>query len=164
MTSTPFLKDPRKTRRSPTTLGSWELQDAVRLHAGQAAPNGVRRRFDRVIGLWLGGIVLGTGGCILGASLPYRHPVGVTLSVLWWGFYFGCFGMWLGAVLGMWAERIRVSKSKRWDGKADQIEHPSPTRATINPQGVVRTGPNEQSITKQYVGSTSTHSLHEESS
>jgi hypothetical protein len=39
-------------------------------------------------------------GCILGASMPYRHPVGVTISLLWWGFYLGCFGACLGAGVG----------------------------------------------------------------
>ena len=153
MHSIPRSTDRRNITSSPITEGT-------------GAGNGTLRRLfvDRTIRCWLCVIALGTAGCIFGARMPYAQSSAVAMSVLWWGFYFGCFGMWLGAVLGMWAERIRVSKSKRWDGKADQIEHPSPTRATINPQGVVRTGPNEQSITKQYVGSTSTHSLHEESS
>jgi hypothetical protein len=56
------------------------------------------RRFDRVsIGFWLGGATLGTGGCILGACMPYHHPVGIAISVIWWGIYLGCFGASLGA-------------------------------------------------------------------
>lgn len=63
-----------------------------------------RRRFDRGVGAWLGGIALGTAGCLVGASLPYQHPVGVAVGVLWWGLYLGCLGMSVGAVLGLWAE------------------------------------------------------------
>jgi hypothetical protein len=60
-----------------------------------------RRRFDRVgIGFWLGGIALGTVGFIVGACMPYRHPAGVTISVLWWGIYLGCFGASIGAGIG----------------------------------------------------------------
>src|SRR5262245_35931161 len=50
------------------------------------------------------GAFLGVGGCILGSCMPYRHPVAVALSVLWWGIYLGCFGASVGALLGMWAE------------------------------------------------------------
>jgi len=60
----------------------------------------------RTAGFWLGGIVLGVGGCILGGCMPYSHPVGVTVSVLWWGLFFGCFGASIGAALGLWAELI----------------------------------------------------------
>ena len=59
------------------------------------------RRLSRVtIGFWLGTVALGTAGCILGACMPYRHPVAVTISVLWWGAYFGCFGASVGAGIG----------------------------------------------------------------
>jgi hypothetical protein len=64
------------------------------------------RRFDRAIGFWLGGALLGVGGCILGICMPYRHPVAVTISALWWGIYLGCSGAILGALLGMWAEQM----------------------------------------------------------
>jgi hypothetical protein len=64
------------------------------------------RRFDRVsIGFWLGGAVLGTAGCILGACMPYHHPVGVAISVIWWGIYFGCFGASLGALVGLFTDK-----------------------------------------------------------
>jgi hypothetical protein len=39
------------------------------------------------IGFWVGGGLLGTGGCILGVCMPYHHPVGVVLSALWCGIY-----------------------------------------------------------------------------
>ena len=69
------------------------------------AANAVHRRFNRTIGFWLGGVLLGAGGCLLGASMPYQHPVGVAVSILWWGIYCGCLGVSLGALLGLWAER-----------------------------------------------------------
>jgi len=74
---------------------------------GRAQPGAARRlRFDRTLGFWLGGFVLGTAGGILGGCLPYHHPVAVTISVLWWGIYFGCFGASIGALLGLWAEPV----------------------------------------------------------
>ena len=76
----------------------------------------LRRRFHRTIGFCLGGVLLGLGGCILGSCMPYRHPVAVTISVLWWGIYFGCFGASIGALLGLWAEQIPGSPSRRPDG------------------------------------------------
>src|SRR5262249_32752966 len=76
----------------------------------------VRRRFAWVtIGFWLGGIGLGTAGCILGASLPYRYPAAIALSVLWWGIYLGCFGASIGAVFGSLAERNPASPFKGSD-------------------------------------------------
>jgi hypothetical protein len=43
----------------------------------------VRRfRFDRTMGFWLVGAGMGMGGCVLGALMPYRHPVAVAMSVL----------------------------------------------------------------------------------
>jgi hypothetical protein len=63
------------------------------------------RRFNRTTGFWLGGVIFGAGGCFWGASMPYEYPVGVALSVLWWGIYVGFLGASLGALLGLWAER-----------------------------------------------------------
>jgi hypothetical protein len=53
----------------------------------------------------VGGIVLGTVGCILGAWMPYGHPVARTLSVLWWGVFLGCLGGSLAVVACLLAER-----------------------------------------------------------
>jgi hypothetical protein len=42
-----------------------------------------RRRCSRIaLGFWLGGILIGTAGSILGASLSYHHPVAGVVSVL----------------------------------------------------------------------------------
>jgi hypothetical protein len=128
MPITSSLRDPRNERRAPTTAGTGDWQDAVDLCIRQAvAKSSVSpRRFDRVIGLTLGGIVLGTCGCILGASMPYRHPVGISLSVLWWGIYFGCFGVWLGVALGASVERIRACLSQKARTKADNLDYARP--------------------------------------
>jgi hypothetical protein len=50
--------------------------------------------------------------------MPYHHPVGVAVSVLWWGIFFGCFGMNIGALCGLWAEQTPVPRSQLWDGAA----------------------------------------------
>jgi hypothetical protein len=73
-------------------------------------------RFDRTAGFWLGGIVVGVGGCILGSFMSHGHPVGEAMSVLWWGIYLGCFGASIGALLGLWAEPGPASPSQWSDG------------------------------------------------
>jgi hypothetical protein len=77
----------------------------------------LRRLNPVAVGFWLGGFVLGTAGAIVGACMPYRHPVAVTISILWWGIYFGCFGAYIGALLGLgknrtasWSERANEGK------------------------------------------------------
>jgi hypothetical protein len=56
-------------------------------------------------GFWLGGAGMGAGGGILGALMPYHHPVAVLMSVLWWGIYFGAFGASIGALVGHLTDR-----------------------------------------------------------
>jgi hypothetical protein len=74
-----------------------------------------RLRFDRTVGFWLGAAVLGTAGCCVGFAMPYRHPVAVTASVLWWGLLLGCLGVSVCAVAGLWAEPTRPSPApRRW--------------------------------------------------
>jgi hypothetical protein len=105
---------------SRSTPGSGAWHEAVRPRKAQAPANPFRRRFDRVtLGLWLGGVVLGTAGCIVGACMPYRHPVAVTLSVLWWGIYLGCFGACIGALLGLLTKRNPASSSEASDGAGE---------------------------------------------
>jgi len=93
MVNAAHLRDRQTAVSSPRNPGDRAQQGA----AG-------RLRFDRTLGFWLGGFVLGTAGGILGVCLPYQHPVAVTISGLWWGVFFGCFGASLGALLGLWAE------------------------------------------------------------
>jgi hypothetical protein len=81
----------------------------------------IRRRFNRAVGFWLGGIILGVGGCLFGASMPYHHPVGVLVSVLWWGLYFGCFGTSIGALLGLRADQYPARPSQQKEGVGEVI-------------------------------------------
>jgi hypothetical protein len=54
--------------------------------------------------------------------MPYYHPVAVTMSVVWWGLFWGGFGTWLGALLGMLAERAPASLRHGPDSNADCSE------------------------------------------
>jgi hypothetical protein len=109
------------------------------------------RRFNPVtIGFWLGGFTLGMGGCLLGACMPYRHPVGVAISVFWWGIYLGCIGAWLGAMFGhLWdhtpatppsggasADRDPVQADTGAVAYADLVISPSSTTITSRPFSV----------------------------
>jgi hypothetical protein len=93
-----------------------------------------RRRFNRRVGFWLGGTLLGVGGCILGASMAYPHPVGITISVLWWTIYLGCLGASIGALLGLWTEKtpscppeesLRNTRTSEGDNVAEAESHTS---------------------------------------
>jgi hypothetical protein len=78
------------------------------------------RRFDRVaLGFWLGAIVLGTVGCVLGARLTSRYPVAVAVRVLWWGIYLGCLGASVGALIG-----LLMKRSARPAPPADCLDNP----------------------------------------
>ena len=68
------------------------------------------------IGFWLGGGLLGPGGCILGICMPYHHPVAVVISALWWGIYLGCLGASVGALIVWLTERAPPRLSATWDG------------------------------------------------
>ena len=75
------------------------------------------RRFNRItIGLWLGGITLGTGGCMVGASMPYPYLVAQVLSALWWGIYAASFGASIGALLGMFFNWTSARRHQASDG------------------------------------------------
>jgi hypothetical protein len=91
--------------------GNAERHRATRFYRGYSAGE-LCGRFDRIVGFWLGGALLGIGGCILGGFMPYSHPVAVTISVLWWGIYLGCLGASIGALLGSWAEPHYASPSR----------------------------------------------------
>ena len=94
---------PHRDLSAPTeqTLGSL-------VHPGRFSPV--------TIGVCLGGAGMGIGGCLLGALMPYCHPVAVTMSVLWWGLYFGCFGASVGAMVGVVADREPLLPAATWDG------------------------------------------------
>jgi hypothetical protein len=110
---------PLPDRRSPPVdsvpAGIEHAPGTVRPHRGKAATH-LGCRFGRTAGFWLGGVLLGLTGCIVGVCMPYRHPVAVAISALWWGIYLGCLGASLGALLGMWAERPPAASSPRPEG------------------------------------------------
>jgi hypothetical protein len=39
--------------------------------------------------------------------MPYRHPVAVTMSILWWGILLGSFGASIDALFGVWNNRTK---------------------------------------------------------
>jgi hypothetical protein len=76
-------------------------------------------RFARTtIGVWLGGVVLGTVGCIVGIRLPYHHPVAVVMSVLWWSLYLGGLGASIGALIAVLTEPVTVPPSGGVQGRS----------------------------------------------
>jgi hypothetical protein len=101
---------------SPGPSGNGQWQRRAGTEKGPAAVNPFRRRCDWVtLGFRLGGALLGTGGCILGACMPYQDPVGVAISMLWWGIYLGCFGASIGALAALLAQRAPVAPLQGWD-------------------------------------------------
>jgi hypothetical protein len=111
MASTPCLTDLRNQPQIPITT---ENQDQRR-EAGQTWRPRSFHLSSR--GFCLGGIILGLAGCILGACMPYRNPVAVTISVLWWGNYLGWFGASIGALWGVWKDRDSDFPSTGSDGR-----------------------------------------------
>jgi hypothetical protein len=108
MAGVPHLTDLRNLTPSPIPATTPGWKSAFR-----------RLRFDRTLGFCLGGAVFGTAGCFLGAWMPYRHPVAVTVNVLWWGIFLGCLGASLGALLGLGAEQMK-SPSQQADGPGER--------------------------------------------
>jgi hypothetical protein len=110
-TITPALNRPTE----PTQFGQQrrEWPCASGSPAGQAATrHETRRRFKpATVGFWLGGLVMGAGGCILGACLPSRHPVALVVGMLWWSLYLGCFGASVGALVGLVMDRASLPPS-----------------------------------------------------
>jgi hypothetical protein len=110
--------------RSPLTITRNPAGGKAKQHRNSSAPGeqalgslAHTGRFSPVtVGFWLGGAGMGTGGCLLGALMPYHHPVAVALSVLWWGFYFGCFGASVGALVGVLTGRAPPRLSGAWAG------------------------------------------------
>jgi hypothetical protein len=104
MPASSHLTNPRNLSPAHVATRNESCQSIVRPYQWRPTAR-PRRRFNRGVGFWLGGVLLGAGGCILGGCMPYHHPVGVALSILWWGTYFGCFGASIGALVGLWAEQ-----------------------------------------------------------
>jgi hypothetical protein len=106
-----ILELPPETRNPrPVSIptGNRTRPRAVLPQGCRAAVESTRRGRNHVaIGFWLGGLALATVGCILGARMPCSHPVAVTISVLWWGVYLGCFGASIGAAVGLLVGRSR---------------------------------------------------------
>src|SRR5262249_10696269 len=113
----------REDRAPPTTTPQSAGGEAEQ-HRGLPAPGEqalsklvhTRRFRPATLGFWLGAVGMGAGGCLMGALMPYCHPVAMALSVLWWGTYFGVFGASVGALVGFLTERILPRPSAAWDG------------------------------------------------
>jgi hypothetical protein len=135
MATTARLTDPRNRLHLSTITTKESRQRGVRLHGTQAGANLSGRQFNPVtVGFWLGGLVLGMAGAIVGACLPYRHPVAVTMSILWWAIYSGCFGASIGALFGLWRKRTRIpsGSASAIGSAADRMVrgHPGVTAST----------------------------------
>jgi hypothetical protein len=68
--------------------------------------------------------------------MPYEDPVGMAVSVLWWGIYFGCFGMNLGAQVGLWAEQTPSPPSWGSAGVGKPSGGQTAPPARVSAQGV----------------------------
>jgi hypothetical protein len=109
--------------RAPPTITFQPAGETAQQHRGFSAPGEqalgslvhTGRFRPRTLGFWLGGAGMATGGCLLGALMPYRHPVAVAISVLWWGIYFGCFGASVGALVGVFTNRPPPRTRARWE-------------------------------------------------
>jgi hypothetical protein len=73
------------------------------------------------IGFWLGGAVLGTAGCILGALVPYHHSVARVISALWWGIYCGCLGASIGALVSLVTKQTPAPSARKPDDPGKQL-------------------------------------------
>jgi hypothetical protein len=98
------------------------------------SPTRSRRLAWPTIGFWLGGVLLGTVGCILGICMSSHHPVGVVLSALWWGIYLGCLGASIGGLVGLVTNRNPALPTWEPDDPRKQWDW----RPLPQPGGVVR--------------------------
>jgi hypothetical protein len=140
-----MVHTPTATKRdsSPSSIfrGNGEGQWPVRLHRWQAGVSSFHRRFDPVtFGFRLGAVVLGAGGCLLGACMPYCHPVAVVISVLWWGTFCGCFGGSIGALVGLFTESASISP---YPGSVDARKSPGKADSPVLPAGRRKPAANE---------------------
>jgi hypothetical protein len=111
MTTITLLNESENPLHAATSATKPTWQSAADPRRQQLGAN--RRRLNpATVGFWLGGCVLGTGGAIVGACMPYHHPVAVTISILWWAIFLGCFGASIGALLGLWKNRNERSSER----------------------------------------------------
>jgi len=112
----------RATVTLTALLGTRHAPDRRQLSWPDATANRERQSPARsprpTIGFWLGGGLLGTGGCILGICMPSHHPVAVVISALWWGIYLGCLGGSVGALIAWFTERAPAPTSRGVDGRS----------------------------------------------
>jgi hypothetical protein len=66
--------------------------------------------------------------------MPYRHPVAVAVSVLWWGIYLGCFGGSVGALVALLTERAPAPASRAVDGRSQSAAPATRPAACSVPQ------------------------------
>ena len=109
MAAAPRSRDLRNSL-PPAAAGNGDRDAAARRHRSEPAAKDFRVQFDQDRGALLGGVVFGVGGCLLGASMPCQHSAGVAASTIWWGIYMGCFGLSIGALLGLWVGSILASR------------------------------------------------------
>ena len=119
-------------------------------------------------GFYLGGVVLGAAGCILGACLHYEYPVSVTISILWWGIYLGCLGASIGALFGLCRDGAPASPSRSKSvitAGAAGNEYSAPRRPRSFPAAPQAVGLHNKAgdhtprfaAAREYVGSASSH-------
>ena len=89
-------------------------------------------RFDRTMGFWLGGVIVGVAGCIIGAAFPYHHPVAVAMTMLWCTIYAGARGASAGALLGMLGESTTVASVP-----VSEVETPPPVARLHSKEEVI---------------------------
>jgi hypothetical protein len=100
----------------------------------EAAANRFRRRSNRVaLAFGLGGGLLATAGGVFGACMPYQHPLAVAVSVIWWGIYYGCFGMGLAALFCFLTGRIPSVPTARTEGAEKPPSGTAPGVPTASP-------------------------------
>jgi hypothetical protein len=112
MSSIPRSADRRKLAAYPITACKGASKRVSR-----------RLRFAAAIRFWLCVITFGTAGCLFGVSMAGRHPVALTMSVLWWGIYFGFFGWSISAWIGFLTERTPVPPPQGADGPVPPAGH-----------------------------------------
>jgi anti-anti-sigma factor len=106
-------------RRNQT---SWRIAP----RKGEQKNTGRCLRFDRTIGFWLGGAILGSAGCVIGFAFPCQYAAGVAASMLWWGIYAGVPGACVGALLGWLVERPAAASEP-----APAVEPPVPVGRAV---------------------------------